>query len=139
MGALTGEGQFSWHPVIGSLRHAARVAERARTAGSAITVREALALDCMRGATIVAGADGDERRIRGVNVMEDADIVRWMRGGELLLTTGYSIREDPSARSRGSSRRWPSASSRASWSSSGSTSTRSPPTSRRWPTRSRSP
>jgi PucR family transcriptional regulator, purine catabolism regulatory protein len=72
-------------------------AERGRTADSAITVREALALDCMRGATIVAGAGGGERRIRGVNVMEDADIVRWMRGGELLLTTGYTIREDPSA------------------------------------------
>src|SRR3954466_1209731 len=68
--------------------------------GSAITVREALALDCMRGATIVAGADGAERRIRGVNVMEDADIVRWMRGGELLLTTGYTIRDDPSALGR---------------------------------------
>ena len=42
-------------------------------------------------------ADGADRRIRGVNVMEDADIVRWMRGGELLLTTGYTIRDDPSA------------------------------------------
>ena len=72
-------------------------ADRGGTAGSAISVREALALDCMRGATIVAGADGADRRIRNVNVMEDADIVRWMRGGELLLTTGYSIREDPSA------------------------------------------
>src|SRR3954469_14046397 len=68
--------------------------------GSAITVREALALDCMRGATIVAGADGADRRIRGVNVMEDADIVRWMRGGELLLTTGYPIRDQPSALGR---------------------------------------
>src|SRR4051812_13583204 len=68
--------------------------------GSAITVREALALDCMRGATIVAGADGAERKIRGVNVMEDADIVRWMRGGELLLTTGYTMRDDPAALAR---------------------------------------
>jgi purine catabolism regulator len=76
------------------------VAERARPLESAITVREALALDCMRGATIVAGAGGAERRIRGVNVMEDADIVRWMRGGELLLTTGYTIRDDPDALGR---------------------------------------
>jgi PucR family transcriptional regulator, purine catabolism regulatory protein len=76
------------------------VAARASTAGSAITVREALALDCMRGASIVAGASGEERRIRGVNVMEDADIVRWMRGGELLLTTGYTIRDDPGALAR---------------------------------------
>src|SRR3954447_14767342 len=73
------------------------VAQRARPLESAITVREALALDCMRGATIVAGAGGAERRIRGVNIMEDADIVRWMRGGELLLSTGYSIRDDPDA------------------------------------------
>jgi purine catabolism regulator len=76
------------------------VAERSSTTGSAITVREALALDCMRGARIVAGANGADRRIRGVNVMEDADIVRWMRGGELLLTTGYTIRDDPSALAR---------------------------------------
>ena len=76
------------------------VAERARPLESAITVREALALDCMRGARIVAGAAGAERRIRGVNVMEDADIVRWMRGGELLLTTGYTIRDDSGALAR---------------------------------------
>jgi PucR family transcriptional regulator, purine catabolism regulatory protein len=75
-------------------------AVRGPMTGSAITVREALALDCMRGATIVAGADGARRLIRGVNVMEDADIVRWMRGGELLLTTGYTIRDDPSALGR---------------------------------------
>src|SRR3954465_737009 len=74
-----------------------QAAARAQAPGSAITVREALALQCMRGATLVAGADGAGRRIRGVNVMEDADIVRWMRGGELLLTTGYTIRDDPSA------------------------------------------
>ena len=73
------------------------VAEREWTAGSAITVREALALDCMRGARVVAGAAGEGRLIRGVNVMEDANIVRWMRGGELLLTTGYTIRDDPDA------------------------------------------
>jgi purine catabolism regulator len=76
------------------------VAERGHTTGSAISVREALALQCMRGATLVAGADGADRRIRGVNVMEDADIVRWMRGGELLLTTGYTMRDDPSALGR---------------------------------------
>jgi purine catabolism regulator len=78
----------------------AKVAERGRTVESAITVRDALTLPCMVGATFLAGAGGAERRIRGVNVMEDADIVRWMRGGELLLTTGYTIRDDPSALAR---------------------------------------
>jgi len=77
-----------------------QIAGRERSTGSAITVREALALGCMEGATLLAGARGAERRIRGVNVMEDADIVRWMRGGELLLTTGYTIRDDRSALAR---------------------------------------
>lgn len=63
----------------------------------AITVEEALRLPCLSAATVFAGSSGLERRIQAVNVMEDVDIVRWMRGGELLLTTGYSIREDPSA------------------------------------------
>lgn len=76
------------------------VAERGRTVEAAITVRDALALQCMQGAAFLAGATGADRRIRGVNVMEDADIVRWMRGGELLLTTGYTIRDDPSALGR---------------------------------------
>src|SRR3954467_9110073 len=76
------------------------VAERAQTPGSAITVREALALQCMRGATLLAGADGAGRRIRGVTGREGADIVRGRRGGELLLTTGYTIRDDPAALGR---------------------------------------
>lgn len=76
------------------------VAESGRTAEAAITVRDALALPCLRGATLVAGERGASRRIRGVNVMEDADIVRWMRGGELLLTTGYTTRDDPAALAR---------------------------------------
>src|SRR3954469_1543637 len=73
------------------------VAERAQTPGSAITVREALALQCMRGATLVAGADGAGRRIRGVNVMEDAGIGRWGRGGGLRPPPGYTFRDAPSA------------------------------------------
>ena len=65
--------------------------------GSTITVAEALTMPCLEDASVLAGADGLERRVRGVNVLEDANIVRWMRGGELLLTTGYSIRDDEGA------------------------------------------
>src|ERR687886_1733764 len=72
----------------------------AGTTEAAITVEEALRLDCLREARVLAGHDGLGRPIRGVNVMEDADIVRWMRGGELLLTTGYTIRDDPAALAR---------------------------------------
>ena len=67
---------------------------------AAITVEEALALPCLASAVVLAGRAGLDRRISAVNILEDADIVRWMRGGELLLTTGYTVREDPSALSR---------------------------------------
>ncbi|MGW1005492.1 PucR family transcriptional regulator [Streptomyces sp. NPDC002520] len=62
-----------------------------------LTVAEALALPCLSGARLVAGASGRGRRIRVVNVMEVPDIVRWMRGGELLLTTAYAVRDDSEA------------------------------------------
>lgn len=35
--------------------------------------------------------------MRVVNIMEVPDIVRWMRGGELLLTTAYALRGDEDA------------------------------------------
>ncbi|WP_353941315.1 PucR family transcriptional regulator ligand-binding domain-containing protein [Streptomyces sp. HUAS MG91] len=62
-----------------------------------LTVREALNLPCLGGARLVAGARGGARRIRVVNIMEVPDIVRWMRGGELLLTTAYAVRDDAAA------------------------------------------
>ncbi|MCQ4207440.1 PucR family transcriptional regulator [Streptomyces longispororuber] len=65
--------------------------------GAGLTVREALELPCLSGARLVAGARGDGRRIRVVNIMEVPDIVRWMRGGELLLTTAYAVRDDVDA------------------------------------------
>jgi purine catabolism regulator len=68
-----------------------------RASPAAISLAEALALPCLESAELLAGAAGIDRRVHGVNVMEDANIVRWMRGGELLLTTGYSIRDDADA------------------------------------------
>lgn len=60
---------------------------------SSVTVEEALALPCFVGACLVAGERGKCRRIRVVNIMEVPDIVRWMSGGELLLTTAYPLRD----------------------------------------------
>ncbi|MGH3384270.1 MAG: PucR family transcriptional regulator [Nocardioidaceae bacterium] len=61
---------------------------------SRITVEEALTLPCLSGARLVAGEQGKHHVIRVVNIMEVPDIVRWMRGGELLLTTAYPLRDD---------------------------------------------
>lgn len=59
-----------------------------------ITVKYALQLDCFKGAKLVAGQDGLERIITSVNVMEVPDILSWVKEGEILLTTGFSIKDD---------------------------------------------
>ena len=55
------------------------------------TVREMLAEDAMRGARIIAGADGLDRPVRRLNVMTVPNIVRWTKQDEFLLTTGYPL------------------------------------------------
>jgi purine catabolism regulator len=67
---------------------------------AAITVADALRLPSLASASILSGPRGVERLVRGVNVLEDVNIVRWMSGGELLLTTGYTFRDDPAELSR---------------------------------------
>lgn len=45
---------------------------------------------------IVAGASAAKNRVRWVHVSELLDIAHLLRGGELLLTTGFTFPEDPS-------------------------------------------
>ena len=61
-----------------------------------ITVGEALELPELKSIEIVAGKSGLHREINDVTVMEVPDPVPWLKGGELLLTTFYGIREDQS-------------------------------------------
>jgi purine catabolism regulator len=49
-------------------------------------------MDCLRGATLLAGHDGLDRIVTRLNVMEVPDILPWVRPHELLLTTGYPLR-----------------------------------------------
>ncbi len=60
-----------------------------------LTVRELLTLSELTGVELIAGSGGLERAVRSVNVMEAPDIARWLRGGELLLSTGYQFRDQP--------------------------------------------
>ena len=60
-----------------------------------MTLSQALSLDCLAGARVVAGHGGLERELTRVNVMEVPDILPWVQADELLLTTGYSLRHDP--------------------------------------------
>src|SRR3954447_11967993 len=46
-------------------------------------------------ARVVAGERGLGRDIRWVHIVDIPDIVQWVRPGQLLLTTGYSLPRDP--------------------------------------------
>lgn len=63
------------------------------------TVADVLALPVIRQghATVVAGAAGLDRRVRWVHIAEVADIAPLLRGGELVLTTGIALPDDPTA------------------------------------------
>ncbi|MGN6331532.1 MAG: PucR family transcriptional regulator [Motilibacteraceae bacterium] len=54
-----------------------------------------LQTEALRGAQVVAGAAGLDRRVERLNVMEVPDILPWVKPGELLLTTGYPLRRTP--------------------------------------------
>ncbi len=67
------------------------------TAMQLLTVREALTMEGLRHARVLAGAGGLDRAITYVNVMEVPDIVDWVKRGELLLTTTYPLRDPHSS------------------------------------------
>lgn len=46
---------------------------------------------------VISGANGLHRRITNINVMEVPDVFNWVRHGDLLLTTAYSIKDNPNA------------------------------------------
>jgi PucR family transcriptional regulator, purine catabolism regulatory protein len=69
---------------------------RAREApADALTVREMLGEDAMRGARVIAGANGLDRAVTRLNVMTVPNIVRWTKRDEFLLTTGYPLPRQP--------------------------------------------
>jgi len=59
-----------------------------------ITVRELMQHNIMKNARIVAGERGASKVITGANIMEVPDILDWVRSGEILITTAYSIKDD---------------------------------------------
>ncbi|MDP3446236.1 MAG: PucR family transcriptional regulator ligand-binding domain-containing protein [Ignavibacteria bacterium] len=58
------------------------------------TVRDALKLDSLKEATIIAGHEGLDNPIRFVNVMEVPDISDWISEYEMILTTAYPFRNE---------------------------------------------
>lgn len=60
-----------------------------------ITVRELLNMDVLQGAKVLSGSEGLDHRITKMNVMEVPDILDWVKPGEFLMTTAYSIKDTP--------------------------------------------
>ncbi|WP_166355085.1 PucR family transcriptional regulator [Phytoactinopolyspora limicola] len=60
-----------------------------------LTVRKAMEMPALAGARLVAGAGGLDRVVRRANIMEVPDILPWVKPHELLLTTGYPLRNTP--------------------------------------------
>jgi purine catabolism regulator len=61
-----------------------------------MTVEEVLALPVMSEAHVLAGESGLHRVVERLNMMEVPDVLPWVRPGELLVTSGYPLREmDP--------------------------------------------
>lgn len=60
------------------------------------SVRDVLASPSLSGASVVAGGMGLERPVERLNVMEVPDILPWTAPRELLLTTGYPLRDHAS-------------------------------------------
>jgi purine catabolism regulator len=66
------------------------------------TVADALALPVIREGRprVVAGHGALDRRVRWVHVAEVADLGHLLRGGELVLTTGIALPDDPDGLAR---------------------------------------
>jgi len=67
--------------------------------GSRLTVRDVLGLDLIAsfGPEVVAGASGLDRPVRWVHVAEALDVGVMLSGGEMVLTTGLLLADDPKA------------------------------------------
>ncbi|GGE27552.1 CdaR family transcriptional regulator [Pullulanibacillus camelliae] len=65
-----------------------------------LTVFEAMKLGRLNECRIVAGHAGIKKEIKYVTVMEVPDIVNWLKGGELILTSLYPIKDDAESQIR---------------------------------------
>jgi PucR family transcriptional regulator, purine catabolism regulatory protein len=60
--------------------------------GYSVSVADLFSLPSFAGAELVAGAGGRERSVSRVNVIEVPDILPWVKPDEMLLTTGFPLR-----------------------------------------------
>ncbi|MFI7440091.1 PucR family transcriptional regulator ligand-binding domain-containing protein [Nonomuraea indica] len=65
-----------------------------------VSVGEVLGVSTLAQARLIAGESGLGRIVQRLNVMEVPDILAWVKPHELLLTTGYPLRNTPQSLGR---------------------------------------
>lgn len=60
-----------------------------------LTIRDVLHLFQNHSVKLVAGSGGLENSVSNVNIMDAPDIWNWVKPGDLILTTGYAVKDDP--------------------------------------------
>lgn len=60
-----------------------------------VTLKELLDLNKLKTVNIAAGADRVKKNVTGAVMLDNPEMVDWMREGEMLLTTGYVLKENP--------------------------------------------
>ena len=57
-----------------------------------LKVSDLLAMEPLKDAEVLGGRNYTHNAIEGVTIMEGPDIAEWIKGGEVILTSLYSIR-----------------------------------------------
>ncbi|WP_336205707.1 PucR family transcriptional regulator [Nonomuraea sp. LPB2021202275-12-8] len=65
-----------------------------------VSVGEVLGVSTLADARLIAGESGLGRIVQRLNVMEVPDVLAWVKPHELLLTTGYPLRNTPQSLGR---------------------------------------
>lgn len=60
-------------------------------------LKELISLPIYANAKVVAGQDGITNSVQSVNIMDAPDIIHYLKPQELLLTTGYAMKDNPEA------------------------------------------
>lgn len=60
-------------------------------------LKELISLPIYANAKVVAGHDGMTNSVQSVNIMDAPDIINYLKPHELLLTTGYAMKDHPEA------------------------------------------
>lgn len=62
-----------------------------------ITVKDVMQMEALHSAKILAGSHKIDNIVKGITIIELPDIVDWLSGGEILLTTLYNFKNDVSS------------------------------------------